>query len=174
MSFAAAVLTETPLYVWAILAYLVWQGWSSLQTQVQPLWRMMMVPLVAAASGLALLLRDSADAGALPWFAAALPAAMLGAVTAPRILSRGPEPSIVTRAGSSAPMLRNLVVFGAHYGLAVASSLHPEAQEAHALAGSLLSGATVGYVAGWSLACLRNCRLAPPILNRSAPAPSRS
>ena len=40
------ILTNTPLWVFALLAYLIWQGSQSLRPRTQPIWRMLIVPLV--------------------------------------------------------------------------------------------------------------------------------
>ena len=46
MLVATRILTNTPLWVFALLAYLIWQGSQSLRPRTQPIWRMLIVPLV--------------------------------------------------------------------------------------------------------------------------------
>lgn len=55
MIFVVQMLAHTPLYVFVLLAYLVWQGVLSLRTRRQSVWRMLIVPVVFIASGLLLL-----------------------------------------------------------------------------------------------------------------------
>lgn len=46
MQTAIGILVHTPIWVLPLLAYLVWQGLRSLRPRTQPLWRMLIVPLV--------------------------------------------------------------------------------------------------------------------------------
>jgi hypothetical protein len=55
-------------------------------------------------------------------------------------------------------LVRNLLVFAAQYGIAVALFLHPEAQASLAVAGHTVSGASVGYFIGWTIAFPRRYR----------------
>jgi len=71
---ATRILTNTPLWVFALLAYLIWQGSQSLRPRTQPIWRMLIVPLVFFLMGLSRLVtaRDSGLEPLLAWLVAAL------------------------------------------------------------------------------------------------------
>ena len=60
MSFIFAVLSHTPVYAWALLAYLVWQGALSLRPRTQSVPPMLIVPAIFAATGLLLIVREPA------------------------------------------------------------------------------------------------------------------
>ena len=64
MRFALGILTHTPLWVFALLAYLVWQGIRSLRPRTTPIWRLLIVPAVFIAMGLSRIVSGS-ETG--PW-----------------------------------------------------------------------------------------------------------
>jgi hypothetical protein len=158
MIFVVQMLAHTPPYVFALFGYLVWQGVLSLRTRRLAVWRMLIVPGLFEATGLLLLvLRPSRDiipmAAWLIGFVAFVP---LGLVTGPRLLAV--DRTSVTRAGSPVSLVRNLLVFGAQYGIAVALFLHPEAHASFIVAGHTVSGSSVGYFVGWTIAFRRRYR----------------
>ena len=52
MQTALRILINTPLWVWPLLAYLICQGAQALRIRTQPIWRMLIVPLVFFLMGL--------------------------------------------------------------------------------------------------------------------------
>ena len=46
MTFVYQILIHTPLWVWILLAYLVWQGIQSMQPRTTTIWRALIVPVV--------------------------------------------------------------------------------------------------------------------------------
>jgi hypothetical protein len=58
-------------------------------------------------------------------------------------------------------LVRNLLIFPAQYGIAVALFRLPEAQTSLAAAGHAVSGASIGYFIGWTIAFRRRYRAAP-------------
>ena len=52
MQTALRILINSPLWVWPLLAYLIWQGAQALRIRTQPIWRMLIVPLVFFLMGL--------------------------------------------------------------------------------------------------------------------------
>jgi hypothetical protein len=154
VTFVVQMLAHTPIYVFGLFAYLVWQGVRSLRTRRRAVWRMLIVPGLFIATGLLLLvLRPSG--GILPmaaWLLGVVVFIPLGLVTGPRLLAVDRGGSWVTTKGSPAPLLRNLVVFAAQYGIAVTLFRHPEAQASLAIAAHAVSGTSVGYFIGWTIA----------------------
>lgn len=168
MTFFAQMLAHTPPYVFFLFAYLVWQGVLSLRARRQPAWRMLIVPAVFTTTGLLLLiLRPSG--GILPmtaWLGGLVAFVPLGLVTGPRILEVDRRTGRVTRAGSPVPLLRNLLVFVLQYSIAVALVLHPQAQASLIVVGHAVSGASVGYFLGWTIALRRRYRAARDVALR--------
>src|SRR5882724_13700083 len=65
MQIAVRILANTPLWVFALLAYLIWQGSQALRVRTQPIWRMLIIPLVFFLMGLSrLILARDKRAGA--------------------------------------------------------------------------------------------------------------
>jgi hypothetical protein len=158
MAFVVQMLAHTPPYVFVLLAYLFWQGVLSLRTRRLAVWRMLIVPGLFGAAGLLLLvLRPSGDIVPLAaWLVGLVAFVLLGLVTGPRLLAV--DRTSVTRAGSPVPLVRNLLVFGAQYGIAVAVFCQPEAHVSLTLAKHVVSGASVGYLVGWTIAFRRRYR----------------
>ena len=157
MTFVVQMLAHTPPYVFVLLAYLVWQGVLSLWTRRRAVWRMLIVPGFFIATGLLLLvLRPSG--GILPmaaWFLGLAAFVPLGLVTGPRLLAVDRGKGRVTLAGSPVPLVRNLLVFAAQYAIAVAFVRHPEARTSLVVAGHAVSGTSMGYFIGWTIAFRR-------------------
>jgi hypothetical protein len=148
------MLAHTPVYVCVLFAYLVWQGVLSLRTRRRAMWRMLIVPGLFIATGL-LLLVPRPSSGTLPvvaWLLGLVAFVPLGLVTGPRVVAVDRGRGWVTRAGSPVPLVRNLLVFAAQYGIAVAVFRHPEAQAILAVAAHRVSGTSVGYFIGWTIA----------------------
>jgi hypothetical protein len=103
---ATRILTNTPLWVFALLAYLIWQGSQSLRPRTQPIWRMLIVPLVFFLMGLSRLVtaRDRGIEPLLAWLVAAVLFALLALSLRPKLLAVDRKSGTVTRMGSSTPL----------------------------------------------------------------------
>ena len=160
MQTALRILINTPLWVWPLLAYLIWQGAQALRPRTQPIWRMLIVPLVFFLMGLSRLAtaRDNALEPLLAWLIAALLFAWLGVSRRPNLLAVDRKSKTVTRLGSAIPLVRNITVFLLQYAVAVATAMKLEPHTAVAIIGHAVSGASAGYFSGWTAALLRRYR----------------
>ena len=160
MQTAFRILANTPIWVFVLLAYLVWQGLQALRPRTQAVWRMLIVPLVFFLMGLSrlVLAPDKTIAPLLAWLAALLLFAVLGLFNSPRLLAINRQTGMVTRPGSIGPLLRNLTVFSLQYGVAVATAMKLEPHAAVAIIGHAVSGASAGYFSGWTAALWRRYR----------------
>jgi hypothetical protein len=158
MQTATGILTHTPIWVFALLPYLVWQGYQSLQTRTLPLWRMLIVPLVFFVMGLSrlVLARNNGWEPLLAWFVAALLFASLALYRGARLLAVDRKKGLVTRPGSPIPLIRNITVFLLQYAIAVAAAMQLDGHIAGAVIGRAISGATAGYFAGRTVSLLRS------------------
>ena len=157
---ATRILTNTPLWVFALLAYLIWQGSQSLRPRTQPIWRMLIVPLVFFLMGLSRLVtaRDRGIEPLLAWLVAAVLFASLALSLRPKLLAVDRKSGTVTRPGSSTPLARNITVFVLQYAVAVATAMKLEPYAAVAIIGHAVSGASAGYFSGFAVALLRRYR----------------
>jgi hypothetical protein len=157
---ATRILTNTPLWVFALLAYLIWQGSQLLRPRTQPIWRMLIVPLVFFLMGLSRLVtaRDRGIEPLLAWLVAAVLFASLALSLRPKLLAVDRKSGTVTRPGSSTPLARNITVFVLQYAVAVATAMKLEPHAAVAIIGHAVSGASAGYFSGFAVALSRHYR----------------
>jgi hypothetical protein len=160
MQVAIRILANTPVWAFALLAYLIWQGWQSLRPRTQPIWRLLVVPLAFFLMGLSRLAtaRDNGPEPLLAWLVAALLFASLALWRGPPLLAVERKSATVTRPGSSIPLVRNITIFALQYAVAVATAMKLEPHAAVAIIGHAVSGSTAGYFSGWTAALLRRYR----------------
>jgi len=160
MQVAVRILANTPPWVFALLAYLIWQGWQSMQPRTQPIWRMLIVPLMFFLMGLSrlFLARNNGLEPVLGWCVAAILFAALGLSIRPQLLAVNRQKGEVTRSGSVMPLVRNITVFSLQYAVAVATAMKLEPHAAVAIIGHAVSGASAGYFSGRTVALLRRYR----------------
>jgi hypothetical protein len=158
-----AIITHTPLWVFALLLVLIALGVQSLRDRTVSLPRLLIVPAVFIVWGLlnfatraaasSLLAADWLVAGAigvaLAWHLSFLDSVQIDAAT------RG-----VTVPGSRAPLVRNLSIFLAKYAAGVGVALAPAAAAQIALWDVAVSGLSAGYFITWLLRLLVKYRAA--------------
>jgi len=155
MKFAYGIVTHTPLWAFALLAYLVWQGIQAMQPRTTTIWRALIVPAVFIIWGISRIgLRQDSIWPLLAWIAAALALLPLGVLT-PRPFELDHSTGQITRPGSVFPLIRNLAVFGLQYTVAVISAVDVSDRLLASIVGRAISGATAGYFIGSTIALLR-------------------
>jgi hypothetical protein len=160
MQIAVRILTNTPIWAFLLLAYLIWQGWQARRPRTQAIWRMLVVPLVFFLMGLSRLAsaREHGLEPLMAWLAAAVLFGALALWRGPKLLAVDRARGVVSRPGSAAPLIRNVTVFSLQYGVAVATAMKLEPHAAVAVIGHAVSGASAGYFSGWAAALLRRYR----------------
>jgi hypothetical protein len=160
MQVAVGILVHTPVWVFALLAYLIWQGWQARQPRTRAIWRTLIVPLVFFLMGLSrlVLARDHGLEPMLAWLVAAVLFASLVLFRGPQLLAVDKEKGTVTRPGSWSGLIRNITVFSLQYGVAVSTAMKLEPHLAVAIIGHAVSGASAGYFSGWAAALVRAYR----------------
>jgi hypothetical protein len=155
MTFAYQVLIHTPLWVWALLAYLVWQGIKAMQPRTVPIWRALIVPVVFIVWGISRIGFGHQDSAwpLLAWIAAALVLLPLGVLT-PRPFEVDHKTGEIIRPGSAFALIRNLIVFSAQYAVGVISAIDAGDRALAIIVGRVISGATAGYFIGSTIALL--------------------
>lgn len=143
------ILSNTPLWVFALFALLIWLGVSQLSVRWISIHRVWLTPIVFIGWGFSgLVLRNAGSMAALlPWLAAAIIGTLIG-LSRRNTLEIDHARGRVMRPGSVLPLLRNVVVFGAHYVLNVAAAFHP-GQHSIMQADMAVSGLFAGYFVGW-------------------------
>lgn len=159
------ILSHTPLYVWAILAFLVWRGVVEMREREIAVSRMAVLPLVM----LVLSLHDIAlkfgfgPASLGAWLAGCVAAALaawklggtrIAAVTAPgRVLVRG----------SLLPLFVMLAIFGTKYATSVMLVLQPAAVQQAQAGVCGLYGVFSGWFIGRLLRVAADCPRSFPV-----------
>jgi len=156
MRFALGIITHTPLWAWILLAYLVWQGFKGMQPRTTTIWRALIVPAIFIAWGLSRigLGQRAGFEPLIAWMVAALVLLPVGVLT-PRPFEVDHATGQIIRPGSVFPLVRNLIVFGLQYTVAVISAIHADDRAIAVIVGRAISGATAGYFFGSSIALLR-------------------
>jgi len=153
MQFALGIITHTPIWVWAILAYLIWQGIKAMQPRTTAIWRALIVPVVFIVLGLSRLSFGNI-APLVAWIAGALVLLPVGILT-PRPFEVDHETGLIKRPGSVFPLIRNILVFALQYTVTVLAAIHADDHAIGAIVGRAVSGATSGYFIGSTIAMLR-------------------
>jgi hypothetical protein len=157
-------LTHTPLYVWAILALLVYRGLVALRDRELHVRSLFIIPLVMLALSIHDIGAKFGLRGFAPalWTLGALAASLLAwAVGDPRV-SQGSAPGRVRVAGSRLPLAMMMAVFATKYAASAALAVLPQLAEdalfvtAVCVAYGACNGCFLGRLAG----DLRSCRAA--------------
>ena len=156
MQFAYRILIHTPIWVFPLFAYLVWQGIKAMRPRTTTIWRALIVPAVFIVSGVSRIGLSHQDNiwPAVAWIASALALAPLGVLT-PRPFEVDHATGQIIRPGSVFPLIRNITVFGLQYTVAVIAAVHADDRTVAAIVSRAISGATAGYFIGSTVALLR-------------------
>ena len=156
MKFAWQILIHTPIWVFPLLAWLVWQGIKAMRPRTVTIWRSLIVPAVFIVWGLSRLLSRQQDVmwPLLSWGAAAAVLLLVGLLTA-RPLELDHTTGEIKRPGSVVPLIRNITVFALQYTVAVIAAVDPHDATTAAIVGRAISGGTTGYFLGRTVALLR-------------------
>jgi hypothetical protein len=160
MKFAYQILIHTPLWVFPLFAYLVWQGIKAMRPRTTTIWRSLIVPAIFIVWGLSRLLSgyQHGIGPLLSWTGAALALAPIGLLMA-KPFALDHVTGQINRPGSAIPLLRNVTIFALQYTVAVIAAVDPDGRTIATLVGRAVSGAMTGYFLGRTIALLRQYRM---------------
>jgi hypothetical protein len=146
------ILQNTPLWVYAVFVLLMWFGVQGLRPRTLPLWRLLITPAIFIIWGIAsLAVRSISSPLVVADWAATLAAGAVIAWTMSRLdnveIDRGR--GAVSLPASALPLIRNVLILSAKYGLGVAAAMMPARRSELALWDIAVSGASAGYFLGW-------------------------
>jgi hypothetical protein len=153
------ILSHTPVYVWAILALLVYRGVIAMRERDMTIRKLFIIPAVM----LALSLQDivakfgGATVPLCAWAGAVLVVALLVCKYGSAGASAGGTPGSLRIHGSAVPLVMMMAIFFTKYATAVLLAVQPQASQ-HALlpaAACALFGMFNGYFLGRLAANLR-------------------
>jgi hypothetical protein len=160
---ASDVVSRTPPWVFVLFAYLLWIGVMRLRPSVRDVGKIWITPGIFIAWGLVGLFHRPGDFSyvAVHWGIAAVIGAIVGSLgDMPKMLVDHSR-QLVRLRGSVLPLVRMMLVFGAHYLLQAAGAMHPEYRPTVLAWDIYVSGASAGYFFGWSVRFLRAYHKAP-------------
>lgn len=164
-AYVVGILGHTPFWVYILFAYLMWMGLRRLEPRVTPITRVVILPVVFIVWGVSGLANRpfGSETIALLWLAGAVLGGLLGYTTGPKILAVDRSRRLVHLPGSWAPLTRNLLIFGSHYGLNVAAAIVPALSTTLLRWDIAVSGASAGYFIGWGVSLWRHYHKAPEL-----------
>ncbi|MDE1148381.1 MAG: hypothetical protein PW843_17480 [Azospirillaceae bacterium] len=156
------IISHTPLWFFALFAFLVVMGVRRLRTNTQQTGRVWLIPGVFIIWGLYGLVTRPGPLG--PVLAEWAIGAAVGLVLASRMAIRvevDRERGLVRQPGSWLPLVRNLFLLLSHYILNVLAAVRPDLHDVAIALDIGVSGFSVGYFAAWSWGFLQSYRRAP-------------
>jgi hypothetical protein len=156
------ILAHTPPWVFILFAYLMWISVLRLRPSIRQLGKIFITPVIFIVWGIVGLFRYTGDFSleATRWAIGAVLGGALGIAGGMTFTVDRPRQLVLLR-GSVMPMIRIMLIFGAHYGLQVAAALHPDQRDSWLTWDTYVSGASAGYYVGWSIRFLKSYRVAP-------------
>jgi hypothetical protein len=148
-----AIVSHTPSWVFIVFTLLVLLGLQALKPRSIAMARVFATPAVFIAWGLVSLILAAQRAPLAPvaWALTAIAGGSLALLTLRLEGVRVAGPGRVHLPGSVLPLLRNVLIFGAKYVIAVLLALHPAARGQLLIWDMAVSGASAGYFIGWTL-----------------------
>jgi hypothetical protein len=162
MNVIFGIISGTPLWVWLLLALLVWQGMKATRPQTIAIWHALLLPVIFTIWGLSRIgINQQMTIGPLiAWAVCALALLPVGILT-PRPLEIDRTTGRIFRQGSVFPLIRNIVVFALLYAAAVLAAMRADGLAIGAIISRAISGGTSGYFIGSAFALLREYRRTP-------------
>ena len=166
--FVIEMARQTPVWVWALFAFLIYRGTMALNGSVTSLPRLAIVPVVFAAWGLWSVATGSYQPGlsSLIWVASFAFGAMLGALRTSRTAIQVDRAAgLVALPGSPMVLVLVLVVFSVKYALGAWAAIQPGAAQSPAFViyDVGITGAVAGMFAGRLLMLWQRMRSAPQV-----------
>lgn len=152
LQFVLQIVTNTPLWVWPLMALVVWLGVLGLRPRTLPLWRLAILPAVGLVLSFVAIAQAARPALALVgWLAALAIALPLGFAIGRRRVVRRLDDGRLEIAGGWFMLAFGLSIFAARYALGVVFGLAPALRADPvwiALAGAV-GGVVGGIGLGW-------------------------
>lgn len=156
------ILTQTPIYVWAILAFLIFRGVIALRTREVAMNKLFIIPIVMAVLSLVDVAAKFGlgGLGFAVWAAtAAVTVALLARFGSARVAPAGTAGRVIVR-GSVLPLVLMMAIFVTKYVSSVAVVMKPAllADGGFTTVVCVLFGLFTGYFVGRLARDLRACR----------------
>ena len=157
------IISHTPTYVWALLAFLLYRGWLASQDRETSLQKVALIPLVM----LGLAVSGISSSGVLGegiwavWAVGALASSAAIWTLSTREIIVNRAAGTIQQRGSWMPLCLMISIFVTKYSVAVVSAMHPELAQSLPFAASVtllygvFNGLFLGRLARYAAAWLR-------------------
>lgn len=156
------IVANTPLWVWPLMAFVLWLGLQGLRARVVPWWRLAILPLVGLATSLGGIVQSTDPAAAATgWGLALLACLPLGwALGQKRPVRLRPEDGRLEIAGGWFVLLFGVSIFAVRYAMGVLFGVLPalRVEPFWIHASGAVGGAVAGIGIGWLANLLRRAR----------------
>lgn len=165
MQLIVAIITNTPVWVWAIVAFLVYRGWTMTRDRIVHPFTLMLIPGIFVALDVFKLVYYRADAHTL---LLTFSGVLLGISTV--LVLRPARTTVATQDGKLAikgewmSLCIFITIFAGNYATAVLTAMHLPSAADVAIASTLLNGFCVSFMATRTLTHLRVGQRAAPAL----------
>jgi hypothetical protein len=152
MSIFLTIVRNTPWWVFVLFALLLALGVQALRGRVISVWRLLVTPAIFIGWGVTSVALQLVNSPILivDWMvAAAIGAAIAWTTTRLDEVRIDRARQRVSLPGSALPLIRNLLIFSAKYGSAVAVAIAPASRASLAFWDIAVSGASAGYFLSW-------------------------
>jgi hypothetical protein len=159
------MITETPVYVWPLLTYLIWRGWESRKTHVTSWKALLIMPIIIFAWSIyAIFSSDCKTIWFVLWPISISLGIWFGSLTIRKLnLKFDKQQNLIETAGSWTPMILSMSIFGLRYFLGATYGFYPELKGSIGLLileniATIISGMFIGRLIGYwrrfkSVAC---------------------
>jgi hypothetical protein len=166
MNAVLPIIANTPLWVWALFAFLLFLGIRALRPATAPLWRVAILPTVFLVWGLynLITLYGLSMPRAVPWAVALVAGALIGMLIANAQPIRADKTRHLVRApGGPLTLVLILLIFSTKYVFGFLHATQPRsfAEPAYWLAELALSGLLTGMFIGRFVGLWRQYQAAP-------------
>jgi len=158
------IVSNTPLWVWPLMLFVLWLGVQGLRPRIIPWWRLAILPLVGLTTSLGGVAQSANPAWAtIGWGLALLACLPLGwAIGQDRPLRVRPEDGRLEIAGGWFALIFGLSIFAVRYAMGVLFGVLPglRAETLWIYFSGAVGGAVAGIGIGWLANLLRRARRA--------------
>lgn len=155
------ILGHTPTWVFVLFAIIVVMGANRLRDGERDARRVCLVPILFILFGVLRLSQHDDAMATSAWLVAAAAGSVVGCMARPALcVAEGRHR--IRLAGSAWPLVRIVVIFGAHYFLNVAAVLSFDHRVDFMRLDAAVSGITAGFFAGWLWRFVQAYRIAKP------------
>ena len=162
----ATIIANTPAWVWALLAFLLFMGIRALRTSTAPLWRIAIMPTIFFSWGIVSLygLHGIGMTRLLPWMAALIAGILIGSLIASMQPIRADKVRhLVQVPGGPLTLILILLIFATKYAFGFLHATRPTlfAEPRFWVSEIAISGVLAGMFVGRFVGLWRRYRAAP-------------